>query len=69
MTTLFYTAKDIMEILGVSKTKAYSIISELNQQLVKDGYLVVAGKVSKAYFHKRFYGFQEDVNTSKELAG
>ena len=53
----FYSAKDIMDILQVGKSKAYKVIAELNAVLKEKGYIVVAGKVSKYYFKKRFYDF------------
>ena len=35
---------------------AYKLIRQLNEELKKAGYLVVAGKVPVVYFKKRFYG-------------
>ena len=52
----YYTAKDIMDILGISKTNAYKIIRQLNGELMKMGYLVVTGKVSRKFFNEKFYG-------------
>ena len=52
----YYTAKDIMAILGISKTNAYKIIRQLNDELMKMGYLVVSGKVSRKFFNEKFYG-------------
>lgn len=53
---IFYTASDISGLLGVSKAKAYQIIKGLNEELEKRGYIVLAGKISKAYFTERWYG-------------
>jgi hypothetical protein len=50
----FMQAKDVMEVLGVSQNKAYVIIRELNNELAKDGYMTVQGKVNRKYFYKRF---------------
>ncbi len=49
----FYTVKDIQNLLGVSKTKAYDIIRKLNQDLEERGFIVVRGKIYKEYFNKR----------------
>lgn len=49
------TAKDVTEILGVSKSKSYQIIKRLNAELVEKGYLVVDGKVPGAYLFMRFH--------------
>lgn len=34
-----------MQIAGVSKSKATSIVRELNQELEKEGYITISGKV------------------------
>lgn len=43
---MFLFAKDVQEILGVSRNYAYVIIRELNEELAKQGYRVVAGRAS-----------------------
>ena len=43
--------------LGVSVGHAYKLIRKLNQELEKEGFLVIAGKVPRRYFEKRWYGF------------
>jgi len=54
---IYITANEMAEMLGVSPGHAYKIIRRLNQELEKAGYLVIAGKVPKRYFEKRWYGF------------
>ena len=56
MNKIYYEAKDIVEVLGVSRATAYNIIQELNKELKSRGYMVVRGKVSKTFFNERFYG-------------
>ena len=51
---IFITAP---EMLGVSVGHAYKIIRSLNQELKKDGYIVIAGKVPKGCFEKRWFGY------------
>ena len=51
------TANELAEMLGVSVGHAYKLIRKLNQELEKEGFLVIAGKVSRRYFEKRWYGF------------
>ena len=53
---LYYTAKDVMELLGVSRAKAYKIIKKFNEDLMKQGYIVTAGKISKKYLAEKCYG-------------
>lgn len=55
---IYYTATDIAEMLDISKSKAYELIKQLNQELEKEGYLVLSGKVPSAYFCKRWYGME-----------
>ena len=59
MKSVFYTAQEVAEILGVSRTKAYKIIKELNIELREKGYIIIAGKVPKRYFEQRCYAFSE----------
>lgn len=53
---LFYTVVDVMNILGVSRGKAYKIMKELNEELQEKGYIVIAGKIPKQFFNEHYYG-------------
>ena len=56
-------AKGVMELLGVSESKAYTYIRQMNEELARDGYLTIRGKVPRSYVEKRFFGIsggQED---------
>lgn len=53
--SLFMSVYEVMEILDVSKNKAYDIIRKLNKKLEKEGYVIVAGKVSRKYFEESVY--------------
>lgn len=55
-TCLYYTAQEVMEILGVSRAKAYKIIKQLNEELAVKGYIVTSGKVPKKFLAERLYG-------------
>ena len=48
-------AADIAEILGVSKSKAYTIIREGNQELKSMHKLVISGKLPVEYFNDICY--------------
>lgn len=54
---LYLTADDVSTSLGISKGKAYAIIRTLNEDLKSKGYITVSGKVPKAYFASKYYGF------------
>lgn len=47
--------------LGVSKSYAYKVVRQLNDELKAKGYLVVAGKVSRVYYEEKLYGSREVV--------
>lgn len=53
---LFITATELSEALGISQGHSYKIIRKLNKELEEQGYIVIAGKLPKAYFEKRWYG-------------
>lgn len=55
----FITSKEVAEELGVSKSFAYKVVRQLNDELKKKGYMVVAGKVSRMYYEEKFYGLRE----------
>lgn len=58
-TDSFISADEIKGIVGISKSKAYSLIQELNSELKEKGYLTVTGRVGRKYFEERFYGLVE----------
>ena len=50
---VFYTVKEVMEICGLGRNKAYAVIRKLNDELSKRGFITVKGKVSRAYFDSK----------------
>ncbi len=56
----YLTCKEVMEITGVAESKAYQFINQINNELKKQGFLTVAGKVSKKAFFER-YPVDDDV--------
>ncbi len=61
MAKQFITAAEIAEALGVSLTKSYSIIRELNGELQSRDYITVRGKTSRAFFNEKLYLGKEQV--------
>lgn len=51
----FYQVNDVMKMLGISQSKAYVIIRDLNKELKAKGYITINGKVPKIYFDERLY--------------
>lgn len=52
---LFYTVDDIINILNVSRSTAYREIKKLNEELKKQGYITICGKVPIKFFRERWY--------------
>lgn len=51
----YYTARDVSQLLGVSRSKAYSMIKDMRQECVKSGNMTKsypAGKIPKKYFDR-----------------
>lgn len=57
-------AAEVGEILQIGESKAYQIIRQLNQELQEAGYFTVRGRISRAYFNKRFFGGQDGEKVS-----
>ncbi len=53
-----YNAKELGEVLGVSESKAYQFIRQMNEELKSKGFLTVRGKVPTAYVQERFFGMK-----------
>lgn len=49
----FMSVQEVADELGVSKSYAYKVVKQLNEELKKLGYLTVAGRVNTQYFHKK----------------
>ena len=52
----FLTVDDVSDYMGISIPMAYKIIRKLNEELSKQGYLTIAGRVSRKYFEQKTYG-------------
>ena len=52
----FIRADEVAEELDVSKSYAYKVIKQLNDELSAKGYITVAGRISRQYFNERVYG-------------
>ncbi len=55
--SIYITASELAEVMGVSNGHAYKLIREMNSELKKQGYLTIAGKLPRAYLEKCLYGF------------
>lgn len=66
MTKQVYTAKEIAALCGISESKGYKIIAQLNKELADKGFLTFRGKISRAYFNERIYGGVLEERTGSE---
>lgn len=55
---MFFTADEVAGQLGISKPMVYKIIRKMNEELAKQGFITIAGKVSKQYFSEKIYGMK-----------
>lgn len=49
----FLTAQDVADALGVSKSYAYKLVRQLNDEMKALGYITVRGRVDANYFRKK----------------
>ena len=61
MNEKFLKVDDVMQILGSSKSAAYNIMRQLNNELKEKDYAVIRGQISRKYFEERFYGMTKAV--------
>ncbi len=47
------TAEQVADLCKVKIGKAYQIIRELNEELKKEGYITIRGRINKDYLLKR----------------
>lgn len=52
---------EVAERLGISRTSAYEVIRELNQELADKGLITRQGRVSADYFEKRYFGGKDGI--------
>ena len=57
---MLLSVKEVQTILHVSESKAYAIIRSLNQELKRQGFLTVRGRVPEKYLKKRFCLWEEN---------
>lgn len=57
--SLYYSAVEIQEMLGVSRSVAYKLLKQMNEELAEGGYIVIPGKVPKKFFAEHVYGMAE----------
>lgn len=51
----FLTADDVANMMNISKSTAYRVIKQLNDELHKQGKITIHGKISRRYFEEKVY--------------
>lgn len=52
------TAEEVMERLSVSRTTAYQVMREVNEELERKGIRTRAGRVSQSHFDEIYFGIK-----------
>ena len=50
--------EEVRNLLNISRSAAYKIIRNLNEELEKKGYITIKGRISREYFKEKFYGME-----------
>lgn len=58
MKNYMMTVSEVAEELNISKGHAYKIIRRLNEELEASGYIIVSGKIPRAFWKKKFFGYE-----------
>ena len=51
----YINAQELSDMLGISISRAYRVIRQLNEELEAKGFLVIAGRVPMKYFEQRWF--------------
>ena len=60
--SLFMKVGEVAQELGVSKSFAYQIMRQLNEELEKTGCITLNGRIDRKFFYDQFYGTQNEPN-------
>nr|WP_276864434.1 LysR family transcriptional regulator [Anaerococcus tetradius] len=61
MDKMLLRADDVKQILNVSKPMSYKVIRILNEELKKDGYLTIQGRIPVDYLATRYKLDEEEI--------
>lgn len=53
---------EVAQLLDVKPSRAYSIIKQLNKELIAQGYMTLSGRIERSYLLERFGLKEEDKN-------
>ena len=67
MANQFMRADEVAKELGISKSYAYKLIRQLNQELKERGFLTIAGRINRDYLRERLYTAESGVKQNVGL--
>ena len=69
MANQFMRADEVAKELGISRSYAYKLIRQLNQELKERGFLTIAGRINRDYLKERLYTAESGVKQNVGLQG
>ena len=63
----FMRADEVAKELGISRSFAYKLIRQLNQELKERGFLTIAGRINRDYLRERLYTAEREVKRNVGL--
>ena len=63
----FMRADEVAKELGISRSFAYKLIRQLNQELKARGFLTIAGRINRDYLRERLYTAEREVKRNVGL--
>lgn len=67
MANQFMRADEVAKELGISRSYAYKLIRQLNQELKERGFLTIAGRINRDYLKERLYTAESGVKQNVGL--
>ena len=67
MANQFMRADEVAKELGISRSYAYKLIRQLNQELKERGFLTIAGRINRDYLRERLYTAESGVKQNVSL--
>ena len=67
MANQFMRADEVAKELGISRSYAYKLIRQLNQELKERGFLTIAGRINRDYLKERLYTTESGVKQNVSL--
>ena len=67
MANQFMRADEVAKELGISRSYAYKLIRQLNQELKERGFLTIAGRINRDYLKERLYASESGVKQNVGL--